>query len=188
MSKGKRAGNGVEFRGDFPVVGWVDFPRVRGMDPNVSRRKLRNPNDLSGLPRVRQRRAIPAREVPLDGTRKMLNPREGDLRKLVAGTQVGQTGSSRGSRGLGWVAMVMAGMTLPVWIGQVVIERMGDGAWYEWSKALYVSMWVVFFAIHSVVMISLAMSDAQETLATKALMLYWLSVVMIFGLSGVLGI
>jgi hypothetical protein len=47
---------------------------------------------------------------------------------------------------------------------------------------------VVFFAIHSVVMISLAMSDAQETLATKALMLYWLSVVMIFGLSGVLGI
>jgi hypothetical protein len=118
----------------------------------------------------------------------MLNPREGDLRKLVAGTQVGQTGSSRGSRGLGWVAMVMAGMTLPVWIGQVVIERMGDGAWYEWSKALYVSMWVVFFAIHSVVMISLAMSDAQETLATKALMLYWLSVVMIFGLSGVLGI
>jgi hypothetical protein len=84
--------------------------------------------------------------------------------------------------------MVMAGMTLPVWIGQVVIERMGDGAWYEWSKALYVSMWVVFFAIHSVVMLSLAMSDAQETLGTKALMLYWLTLVLIMVLGWVLGI
>jgi hypothetical protein len=162
-------------------VGWI-FRRVRVMDPKVAQKRFLSPNDVSGLPRVTQRRAVPVREVPLEGTKRLLNPKEGDLRKLVAGMQMGEVGSSRGSRGMGWVVVVMAGMTFPLWVVLKVIDELRGRGWGWLGGLEELGLWVMglsFIAVHVVTVLSLAISDGQETLGTRGVVLYWASMLMI---------
>jgi hypothetical protein len=73
--------------------------------------------------------------------------------------------------------MVMAGMIFPLWVLQKVVFTVGD---WDWLGGLI--LWVMalgFLVVHALAVLSLATSDGQETLGTRAVMLFWASLLMI---------
>ncbi len=90
------------------------------MEPLSPHRTFVDPGNVRGLPGVTKRTPIPEREIPLEGTKTMLCPKDEHLRDLVTGRSIEVILPSRTARILGILAMVCAVWAIAVyWICQI---------------------------------------------------------------------
>lgn len=151
---------------------------MSGMEHLGPHRRFRGSNDLSGIPQVKRRRAIPLRETPLDGTRQLLSPKSGDLRHLVAGRQFTDMKIGMDARVCGWIALGLAASLFPGFLIAVGLGRLESAAWQSVAGGLELALIVAFFLAHLCAGLSQLFSNWQERNGVRGLMLCWASVVM----------
>jgi len=150
------------------------------MENLAPRRRFRDPHDLSGITRVSPRRAIPARETPLEGTRTLLVPKEGDLRPLVTGSLATDNDNSLGARVCGWVSLGLAATLFPGFLVIEAMDRLGASTpWFLASHHFGASLTAAFFISHLTGFFSQLYSNSQETNGIKGIALCWASLIMI---------
>lgn len=150
------------------------------MEKLGTHRRFRDPHDLSGIPTVQRRRGIPARKTPLDGTRTLLVPKEGDLRPLVTGSLATTNDNSLGARVCGWVSLGLAATLLPGFLVIEAMDRLGaSSSWFLASHHFGATLTAAFFISHLAGFTSQMVSNSQETNGIKGIGLCWASIIMI---------
>jgi hypothetical protein len=150
------------------------------MENLAPRRRFRDPHDLSGITRVSPRRAIPVRETPLEGTRTLLVPKEGDLRPLVTGSLATNDHDHLGARVCGWVSLGLAATLLPGFLVIEAVDRLGGGGpWFLASHHFAAALTAAFFISHFAGFSSQLFSNSQESNGIKGIALCWVSLIMI---------
>lgn len=141
-------------------------------------RRFRDPHDLKGIPSVKRRRGIPVRETPLEGTKQLLSPKTGDLRQLVAGTQMTEAAISTGAMVCGWLALGLAALLLPGYLLGQALQGMEAVGWRELADNMALVLIAVFFLSHVCAGLSQLISNGRESNGLKGLMLCWASLIM----------
>ena len=116
-------------------------------------RRFIDPGNMDGIPGVSRRSAIPLRDTPLPGTKKLLTPRDPRLQELVSNQRIERLEASRTGRILGILALVFA-VLVPAFFLLVALlpesHPIWPGAgWFFFIAGLGVHLFAVFSQVLS---------------------------------------
>lgn len=159
----------------------MNLPRQVAHEKPCAHQNLRELDDISGLPTPGTRRAIPRREVPLEGTRETAHP-PGDLRKLVCSSNGAFTFEiSRPARIFGWAAFVVSIAVVLLSIVGLVLQRRATGDTADLGADLQTASWITgIFVIHFLGFASQVLSDNRESRGLQAILLFWATMPILF--------
>jgi len=148
----------------------AEIDRQGGMTRLSPHRRFRNADNMEGIPRVFKRRAVPPREAPLPGTKKLQTPPDEKLLEMIRRTQEHEKQPPFTARVMGWLAI--AGV-LGLWCIFWHISRT-PGVDLHSNGGMFTALVILFLGgIHVLAIFSQILSNGRERTGSIALMMLY---------------